>query len=261
MKTPLVILSTAALVGIAAPAAARQCRATLIVVNARVHTVDPALPAAQAIAVCGDTIARVGTDAEVRQLAGAGTRVIDAGGRLVVPGFNDAHVHLVSGADELVGVDLRPATSEAEMAGRLRAYVATQPKGRWVIGGYWDHEAWASKALPTRAHIDAATLGVSREAFAAELLQSWSVPDEVCDAVRFQHVTDYSGPHAAYVGLLRLTTVLLNARGLTSMPHASGATETLSKRFELDADAVNDVMTQIASSADELHGFAQAIAC
>ncbi len=118
----------------------------------------------------------------------------------------------------------------------------------------------ANLHLP-HTHIDAATLGVSREAFAAELLQSWSVPDEVCDAVRFQHVTDYSGPHAAYVGLLRLTTALLNARGLTSMPHASGATETLSKRFELDADAVNDVMTQIASSADELHGFAKAIAC
>jgi hypothetical protein len=58
-----------------------------------------------------------------------------------------------------------------------------------------------------------------------------------------------------------LTALLLNARGLTSVPFGSGTTETLSARFDMDADAINDVMTQIASSADELHGFAQAIAC
>jgi predicted amidohydrolase YtcJ len=137
--------------------AAADCVADAIVVNARVHTVDRARPSAQAVAVCGEVIAKVGTDAEVRRLAGPKTRVIDAGGRLLLPGFNDAHVHLVSGADAIVGVDLRPSKDEADLARRLRDHVGTLPKGRWITGGYWDHEAWPGKALPTRAAIDAVT--------------------------------------------------------------------------------------------------------
>lgn len=142
-----------------ASAAHAQCVPDLIVVNAKVHTVDPARPAAEALAVCGERIARVGTTAEIRLLGAAGTRVVDAQGRLVIPGFNDAHVHLLSGAEELVGIDLRPAKSEAEFVERLREYAARSPKGRWILGGYWDHEAWPGKALPTRQLIDAATGG------------------------------------------------------------------------------------------------------
>lgn len=140
----------------ASPAAAADCTPNLIIVNAKVHTVDREKPSAEAIAICGEVIGRVGRSADVRKLAGPATRVFDAGGRLVVPGFNDAHVHLLSGADEIVGVNLRPARSEAEMADKLRAYAARLPKGRWIQGGYWDHEAWPSKALPTRRALDAA---------------------------------------------------------------------------------------------------------
>lgn len=133
------------------------CTPDVIIINAKVHTVDARRRAAEAVAVCGETIARVGTTAEIRPLAGPSTRVIDAGGRLVVPGFNDAHVHLLSGAEELVGVNLRPARSEEDLARRLAAYAATLPKGRWITGGYWDHEAWPSRALPTRQLLDAVT--------------------------------------------------------------------------------------------------------
>ena len=136
---------------------AQTCTPETVIVNARVHTVDIAQPAAHAVAVCKDTISRVGSSEEIRRLAGAGTRVIDAGGRLVVPGFNDAHVHLIDGANELVGVDLRPAKSEADLARMLKEHAATLPKGEWILGGYWDHEAWPGRALPTRAAIDAAT--------------------------------------------------------------------------------------------------------
>jgi predicted amidohydrolase YtcJ len=135
---------------------AQMCSPDLVIVNAKVHTVDAAKPAAEAVAVCGDRIARVGTTAEVRALATAATRVIDANGRLLIPGFNDAHVHLISGAEELVGVDLRPAKSEQEFARLLGDYAKRQPKGRWIQGGYWDHEAWPSRALPTHGSIDAA---------------------------------------------------------------------------------------------------------
>ena len=134
-----------------------ECVPDVVIVNARVHTVDRVRPAAEAVAICGDTIAHVGATADVRALAGPRTRVIDAGGRLLLPGFNDAHVHLISGADEIVGVDLRPSKDEADLARRLGDFAARLPKGRWITGGYWDHEAWPGKSLPTRAQIDALT--------------------------------------------------------------------------------------------------------
>jgi hypothetical protein len=137
--------------------AGAECVPDVVIVNARVHTVDRARPSAQAVAVCGDTIAKVGTSAEIRRLAGSVTRVIDAGGRLVLPGFNDAHVHLIGGAEAILGVDLRPSKDEADLARRLGEHAARLPKGRWITGGNWDHEAWPGKSLPTRAQIDAAT--------------------------------------------------------------------------------------------------------
>ena len=139
------------------PEAQSNCVADVIIVNAKVHTADAARPSAQAIAICGELIARVGTTADAQRLSGPRTRIIDAGGKLIVPGFNDAHVHLISGAEQIVGVDLRPSKSETDMASRLREHAARLPKGRWITGGYWDHEAWPSKSLPTRAHIDQAT--------------------------------------------------------------------------------------------------------
>lgn len=157
MRSSRIIITCVMLGMLGMPAAAEPCTPTLIVLNAKIHTVDAAKPSAEAVAVCGEIIARVGATAEVRKLAGPATRIVDAGGRLMVPGFNDAHVHLISGGEEIVGVDLRPAKSEAEMAERLRQHASKLPKGRWILGGYWDHEAWPSKALPTRQLLDAVT--------------------------------------------------------------------------------------------------------
>ena len=136
---------------------AGRLTADLVIVNAVIHTVDAERPRAQAIAIAGEHIIAVGSDEDVRLLAGPTTRVIDAGGRLVVPGFNDAHVHFIAGAEELVGVDLRPSRDEADMARRLGEYAATLPAGEWITGGYWDHEAWPGRALPSRDAIDAVT--------------------------------------------------------------------------------------------------------
>jgi predicted amidohydrolase YtcJ len=65
-------------------------------------------------------------------------------------------VHLLDGAKELLSLNLRDAKSAEDMVSRVRAYAATLPKGRWLLGGYWDHEAWPGHALPTRAQVDAA---------------------------------------------------------------------------------------------------------
>ncbi len=129
----------------------------VVIVNAKVHTGDAARPEADAVAIRGERIARVGSTAEIRALADGKTRVIDADGRRVVPGFNDAHVHLLAGAEELVGVNLRPADSAEDLVRRLGAYVAAVPRGRWITGGYWDNQRWPGAGLPDRWILDTVT--------------------------------------------------------------------------------------------------------
>jgi predicted amidohydrolase YtcJ len=128
--------------------------ADLVVINANVRTMDAQRPTAEAVAV-------VGTSEEIKRLAGARTRVIDAGGALVLPGFNDAHVHFLSGGFQLASVDLRDAATPREFAERIRRFVEGLPKGRWVTGGDWDHERWpevnGAAPLPTKELLDAFT--------------------------------------------------------------------------------------------------------
>lgn len=136
----------------------RSLMADLVVVNANVRTMDAARPTAEAVAVFGDRIAAVGSNEEIRRLAGARTRIVDARGALVLPGFNDAHVHFLSGGFQLSSVDLRDANTPQEFAERIRAFASKTPKGRWVTGGDWDHERWpavnGSAPLPTKELID-----------------------------------------------------------------------------------------------------------
>jgi len=139
------------------PAEAQKFEADLVVVNARVRTLDAARPAAEGLAVYGRRITAVGTNAEVRALAGPKTRVVDAKGALVLPGFNDAHVHFLSGGFQLSSVDLRDAPTPQEFAERIRRFAERLPKGRWITGGDWDHERWAGAPLPTKELIDAFT--------------------------------------------------------------------------------------------------------
>jgi len=131
--------------------------ADLVILDAGVRTMDTNRPWAEAIGVSGNRIAVVGTSTEVRKLVGPGTRVINARGRLVVPGFNDAHVHFLSGGFQLSQVDLRDAGTPQEFSERLRRFAETVPRGRWITGGDWDHERWPGTPLPTKELIDAAT--------------------------------------------------------------------------------------------------------
>src|SRR5262245_30916438 len=83
----------------------------LIILNAAVRTMDAAQPRAEAVAVAGNRIAALGSSADLRALAGPKTRVIDAGGKSVLPGFNDAHVHWLDGGYSITNVELRNASS------------------------------------------------------------------------------------------------------------------------------------------------------
>jgi predicted amidohydrolase YtcJ len=131
--------------------------ADTIIINAIVHTMDPAQPTAEAVAIYGNHIVAVGMSKDIKKLAGPTTRIIDAEKRLLLPGFNDAHTHFLSGGFQLSSVDLRDADSPQEFAERIKVFAAKLPKGRWITGGDWDHERWSDAKLPTKELIDSFT--------------------------------------------------------------------------------------------------------
>jgi predicted amidohydrolase YtcJ len=115
------------------------------------------LPPGSALAVRDGRVLAVGSDAELAALVGPRTRVVELRGRLALPGFNDAHVHFLSGGFGLLSVDLRDARDARELARRLGEHAKGLPPGSWIQNGNWDHEAWPGRALPTRQLVDAVT--------------------------------------------------------------------------------------------------------
>ncbi len=134
--------------------AASKPAADLIIRNAKIWTVDKSLPTARAVAVLDGRIVAVGSNADAETWRGPKTQVLDAGGKLLMPGFNDAHVHFVSGGAQLDNVQLNDATSTAEFARRIGERAKITPKGQWITGGDWDETKWNPPALPTRQLID-----------------------------------------------------------------------------------------------------------
>jgi predicted amidohydrolase YtcJ len=131
--------------------------ADLIITGAKIWTVDKAMPTAQAVAVLGDRIVAVGSNADVEAWRGPQTQVIDAGGKLLLPGFNDSHVHFITGGSQLDNVQLNDATSAQEFVKRIGEHARTLPKGEWILGGDWDETKWSPAELPTRQMLDAVT--------------------------------------------------------------------------------------------------------
>jgi predicted amidohydrolase YtcJ len=131
--------------------------ATLIVTNDVVYTVDKQQPRAEAVAVIGDRIVAVGSRADIDLWRGPQTKVIDAGGRLLLPGFNDSHLHFIQGGAQLEQVQLTDAASPEEFAKRISAQVKKTPKGEWILGGRWDETKWPKPELPTKELADPVT--------------------------------------------------------------------------------------------------------
>jgi predicted amidohydrolase YtcJ len=131
--------------------------ADLIITNAKVWTVDKANPTAQAVAILADRIVAVGSNADIEVLRGAATEVIDAGGKLLLPGFNDAHVHFVSGGRSLDAVQLNDATSLEVFKQRVLERARITAKGEWIESGDWDETKWTPAKLPTKDAIDSFT--------------------------------------------------------------------------------------------------------
>ncbi|HKD82761.1 MAG TPA: amidohydrolase [Candidatus Angelobacter sp.] len=131
--------------------------ADLIITNAKIWTVDKTRPNAEALAVLGERIVAVGSAAEVDAWHGPQTKVLDAQGKLLLPGFNDAHVHFVDGGDHLQEVQLKDAASPEEFARRIGERAKSTPKGEWVTGGDWDEQKWSPPNLPTKELINPVT--------------------------------------------------------------------------------------------------------
>lgn len=127
-----------------------------LVLHGFVWTAETTRPWAEAIAIQGTKVVAVGSRASMSDWVGADTEVIQADQALIVPGWIDAHVHLLDGGANLNSVQLRDATTQELFVQRIAEYAARTPPGTWITGGDWDHTLWGGD-LPDRAWIDAAT--------------------------------------------------------------------------------------------------------
>ncbi|MBL8484338.1 MAG: amidohydrolase family protein, partial [Rhodocyclaceae bacterium] len=130
----------------------------LILGNARITTLDPQNPQAQAVAIAGGRFVAVGTQDEIMARAGAATRVIDLGGRRMIPGLIDSHTHIIRGGLNY-NMELRwdGVPSLAEAMSMLKAQAARTPAPQWVrvVGGFTEHQ-FAERRLPTLDELNAA---------------------------------------------------------------------------------------------------------
>ncbi len=170
----LVLLTVMALAGVADKAAdSRQATggylargADLVLLRGHIWTGEPYAgpgekPAptrwAEALAALNGRILAVGSDADVQPYVGPSTRVIDLAGRFAMPGFIDDHVHFVDGSFQLLQVDLKLTANESEFTRLIAEKAGSLPRGRWILGGNWDEEAWPDAKLPTHGLIDSVT--------------------------------------------------------------------------------------------------------
>jgi predicted amidohydrolase YtcJ len=133
---------------------ARIAPADILIVHAKVYTVNQAAPSAQALAIRHGKIVAVGSDEVVGKMRGIGTRVIDAGGKLVLPGFTDCHIHFLSGSVGLGRVHLEGSQNTAEIQNRLHEYAAKHPGDSWILGRGWNYAMFAPATLPDRLALD-----------------------------------------------------------------------------------------------------------
>jgi predicted amidohydrolase YtcJ len=141
-------------------AAAPGPKADIVFIHANVYTGVPSNSAfssilrEEAIAVRGDRIQAVGKTVDIQKLKGPETQVVDLGGHFVMPGFNDAHLHLADAGLQQLNVDLTGVKTLEELRERVLAKVEKSKPGEWILGGGWDETTWPIKVLPSRWDVD-----------------------------------------------------------------------------------------------------------
>lgn len=140
-------------------------RANIIFIHANIYTGVPAnnafssISRAEAIAVRGDRIEAVGKTFDIQKLKGPQTQIIDLGGHFVMPGFNDAHLHLFDAGTTKLSVDLTGVKSLDDLRTRVAKKVAEAKAGEWILGAGWDETLWPVKAVPLRWDLDEVSNG------------------------------------------------------------------------------------------------------
>jgi predicted amidohydrolase YtcJ len=128
--------------------------ADTIVWNAKVYTVNANRPWAEAVAIRGATIVAVGSDKEMETYRGSSTQMIDAAGHLLLPGFEDCHIHFMDGSLGLDQVDLNGASTVVEIQKRVKQYAASHLKESWITGMGWTYPTFGPSAMPDKKLLD-----------------------------------------------------------------------------------------------------------
>ncbi len=157
-RLPAFLLRLLIVIAFSLPAFAQQSAriapADILILRAKVYTVNPAMPWAQAVAIRRGKIVAVGSNEAVEKMRGIGTKVIDAGGKVVLPGFTDCHVHFFEGSLALGRVSLDGLTTVAEIQKTLREYAAQHPGDSWILGRGWNYAVFGEEALPNKKYLD-----------------------------------------------------------------------------------------------------------
>jgi predicted amidohydrolase YtcJ len=128
--------------------------ADTVLLHGRIYTVDSKDPWAEALAIRDGKIVAVGSDSEVTRLRGTSTKIINAKGRLVLPGFTDCHVHFMEGSLLLQQIFLNGAQTVSEIQSRVKAYAAAHPKEPWLLGRGWNYPVFAPSGMPDKKYLD-----------------------------------------------------------------------------------------------------------
>ena len=134
---------------------------TILYLNGTIYTMDAAQPRAQALAIdsISGRIVAVGDNDDAHRHATQYSELVDLRGKTVLPGFIDAHIHLLSYAYRAHHIDAGAATSEDEVAALVLQRAVQTPPGQWILGGQWDKNIWPGQQFPTRASLDAVAPG------------------------------------------------------------------------------------------------------
>ena len=250
----------------------------LILKDGRIWTGDASQPWADAVAIRRNRLVAVGDNLQVAATAGSHTHVIDLNGRLTIPGFDDAHTHLIRGALHSLHVDLGGACTVAEMQKRIRDFAAAHPRDPWIVGSGWAYSCFPNRALPTRGDLDAAVKDRPAYMTAEDGRTAW-VNTKALQVAAITKVTRYAGPgriatdasgepSGALTGgamalvhklvpevprerklaVLEQAVRMLSSLGVTSIENAGGDDETVALLEELAREHKLNVRTAVYMS-------------
>ncbi|MFL6763389.1 MAG: amidohydrolase [Sphingomicrobium sp.] len=265
----------------ASPALAQQSAgADMIIRNAKIVTVDSGFSIAQAAAIKDGKFVAVGSNAAVMKNAGPATRIVDMGGKTVLPGFNDTHVHLTSGKNLELQVDLTNIHSIKEIQDKIAARVARSKKGEWITGtrGWWEYDLSEGR-LPTRFDLDKVApdnpvaipgphytianslalklAGVTRDTKDPQGGEVWKDPKTgeptgllMDNAGRFVSKFYPKPSHEQQIAGLRRVLSLVNSHGLTSAGDPGGSAEDMALFRELHDTGQQSIRIDFSYSVD-----------